>query len=88
MGWISVVCTISFAGIVLSLLCSDRVRHCRRLSVVCASRLVRLICCRIIMTASSPGSLLVLSSSPSGRVRSAVAVRLGPMHMVALSRHC
>ena len=45
----------------------------------CVSRLVRMICCRIVLTASSPGRLLiysslvirllVLSPLPSGRVR-------------------
>ena len=64
-----------------------RVRHCLRLLVgvvaSCANRLVRLICCRIILIASCSGSLLiyhplaplriVLSPLPSGRVRSGVA---------------
>ena len=49
----------------------------------CVSRLVRLICCRIILTASSPGRLLicisfairllVLLPLPSGRERSGVS---------------
>ena len=50
----------------LSLLCSARVRHCLRLFVTvvdwCVSRLVRLICCRIILTASSTGRLLICRS--------------------------
>ena len=51
------VCPIS------SLMCSARVRHCLPLLVGvvdwCESPLVRLICCRIMLTASSPGSLLI-----------------------------
>ena len=49
----------------------------------CASRLVRLICCRFILTASSPWSLLICRSLairllifpplPSGRVRSDIS---------------
>ena len=53
-------------GPLLRLPCLSRVRHCLRLltGVVdcCASRLVRLICCQIILTASSPGSLLIRRS--------------------------
>ena len=49
--------------ILLSLHCSARVHHCLRSFVRmvdwCVSRLVRLICCRIILTASSPGRLLI-----------------------------
>ena len=50
---------------------------------LCVSRLLRLICCRIILTASSPGSLLiwcslaihllVLPPLPSGRERSGIS---------------
>ena len=47
----------------LESLCSARVRHCLPWSVRmgdwCVSRLERLICCQIILTASSPGSLLI-----------------------------
>ena len=53
------------------------------------SLLGRLICCRIILTASSPGRLLtcrsvaihllVLPPLPSGRERSGSLVRLGPL---------
>ena len=47
----------------LNLRCSARVRHCLRvlMRVVdwCVSLLVRLICCRIILRASSPGRLLI-----------------------------
>ena len=50
----------------LSLLCSAWVRHCSRLLVEVvdwrAIRLVGLICCQIILTALSPGSLLIWSS--------------------------
>ena len=50
----------------LSLRCSARVRHCLRslVRVVdwCFSRLVRLIGCRIILTASSPRRLLICRS--------------------------
>ena len=50
-------------GPLLSPLCSARVRHCLPWSVRvvdwCVSRLERLICCQIILTASSPGSLLI-----------------------------
>ena len=51
----------------LSLRCSARVCHCLCLLVVdgCASGLVRLICCRIIFTGSSPGSLLICLSLAS-----------------------
>ena len=70
----------------LNLQCSARVRHCLcfLVGVVdwCACRLITLICCRIILTARRPMSLLtsrsltvrlsVLSSLLSGRVRSAV----------------
>ena len=78
----------TFKDVLLSLPCSARARHCIRLSVGLvhdwyASRLVRLICCQIIFTACSPGSLLicrspairllVLSPFPLGRVRSAVS---------------
>ena len=74
-------------GSLLSLLCSARVRHCHRLLVEvvywCSSRLTRQICSRIILTASSPESLLICSSPairlrdlsplPSGRARSGVS---------------
>ena len=70
-------------GPLLNLRCSPLVRHCLRslVRVVdwCVSRLVRLICCQIILAASSPGRLLicrslaicllVLPPSHSGRVR-------------------
>ena len=70
-------------GPLLSLRCSARVRRCLRLFVRvvdwCVSRLVRLICCWIILTASIPGRLLacrslvfyllVLTPLRSGRVR-------------------
>ena len=50
-------------GPLLSPLCSARVRHCLpwtiRVGDWCVSRLERLICCQIILTASSPGSLLI-----------------------------
>ena len=50
-------------GPFLSQLCSTLVRHCLPWSVRvgdwCVSRLERLICCQIILTASSPGSLLI-----------------------------
>ena len=50
-------------GQLLSLRCSARVHRCLRslVRVVdwCVSRLVRLICCRIILTASSQGRLLI-----------------------------
>ena len=71
-----------------------RVRHCLHLLVrvadcmcesaggLCVSRLIKLICCRIILTASSPGSLLMCRSPaislyvipplPSGQARSGV----------------
>ena len=55
----------------LSLRCSARVRHCLRLLIRvvdwCVSQLVRLTCCRIILTASSPGKLLIwlLTCHPS-----------------------
>ena len=68
------------------LLYSARVHHWLRLLVGvvdwCESWLVRLICCQIILKASSPGSpltaslancLLVLSPLPSGRTRSGVS---------------
>ena len=74
----------------LSLLCSACVRHCHCLLVEvvdwCPIWLAKLICSRIILTASSPGSLLICRSlrslairlrdllpSPSGRVRSGVS---------------
>ena len=74
-------------GPVLSLPCLARDRHCFLMLVRvvdwCVSRLVRLICCRIILTASSPGSLLICHSLSirhpvfpplsSGRVRSGVS---------------
>ena len=48
--------------------CSARVRHClcslARVVAWCVSRLARLICCRIILTASSPGRLM-LTCHPS-----------------------
>ena len=53
-------------GPLLSLRCSARVHHRLRslMRVVdwCVSRLVRLICCRIILTASSKGRLLIRRS--------------------------
>ena len=53
-------------GPLLSLRCSARIHHCLRslVKVVdwCVSRLVRLICCRTILTASSPGRLLIYCS--------------------------
>ena len=53
-------------GPLLSLLCSAWVHHCLRLleEVVdwCVSRLGKLICSRIILMASSPGSLLICHS--------------------------
>ena len=53
-------------GPLLSLLCSARVHHCLcslvRVVDWCVSRLVRLICCRIILTASGPGRLLIYRS--------------------------
>ena len=53
-------------GPLLSLRCSARVRHCLRLLVgvvdMCTSRLVRLICCWIILIASSPMSLFICRS--------------------------
>ena len=53
-------------GPLLSLLCSASVLHYHYLLmgmvVWCASRLIRLICCQIILTASSPGSLLIFRS--------------------------
>ena len=74
----------------LNLLCSAWVGHCHRLLVevvevvdLCASRLARLICSQIILTASSPGNLLIcrlltirlrdLPPLPSSRVRSGVS---------------
>ena len=75
-------------GRLVSLLCLARVRHCLLLlmRVVmnwCVSLLVRLICCWIILTASSRGRLLicrplairllVLPPLPSGRERSGVS---------------
>ena len=54
------------SGPLLSLRCSARVHNCLRLlvSVVdwCVSLLVRLICYRIILTASSPGRPLISRS--------------------------
>ena len=84
--------------LLLSLQCSARVRHCLRLLVKvvhwCASRLVRLICCQIILTAIKQSReavdlatrLLVLPPSPSGRVRSDVSCQTWTL-MVALT-HC
>ena len=50
-------------GPLLSLLCSAWVRHCHRILVWlvdwCECRSVRLICCQIILTASSTGSLSI-----------------------------
>ena len=77
-------------GPLLSLRCSAQVRHCLLLLVRvvyrCVGRLVRLICCRIILTASSPGELLVRPSPairllglpplPSGRERSSLLLDL------------
>ena len=67
-------------GPLLSLWCSAQIHHClARVVDWCVSRLVRLICCRVILTASSPGRLLiccslakcllVLPPLPSGRER-------------------
>ena len=59
-------------------------------TAVCMSRSVWLICCRIILTASNPVSLLIrhpspsLSSLPSGRVRSGVSCYTWTL-MVALT---
>ena len=74
-------------GQLLSLRCSARFRHCLHLlmRVVdwCVSLLVRLTCCRIILTVSSPGRLLIYHSLAilllvlppliSGRERSGVS---------------
>ena len=74
-------------GPLISPRCSTQIRHCLRLlvSVVdwCVSLLIRLICCRIILTASSTEGLLiwrslaihlqVLPPLPSGRERSAIS---------------
>ena len=53
-------------GPLLSLMCSAKVRHrlCLLVGVVdwCASRLVRLNCCQIILTSTSSGSLLICHS--------------------------
>ena len=53
-------------GPFLSLLCSARARYCLCLLVGvvdwCASLLVRLICCPIVLTARTPGSLLICLS--------------------------
>ena len=53
-------------GPLLSLRCSARVHHCLsslvRVVDWCVSRLVKLICCRIILTSSSPGRLLIYCS--------------------------
>ena len=71
------------SGQLVSLQCSARVRHCLLLLVWvvdwCVSRLVRLTCSRITLTASSPGTLLIcysfairnsiLPQLPAGRVR-------------------
>ena len=73
-------------GSALNPRCSARVRQCLRLLM----RVVRLICCRIILTTSSPGRplicrslvirLLVIPLLPSGRERGqASLVRLGPI---------
>ena len=55
--------TLLSGGPLLSPLCSARVRHCLLWSVRvgdwCVSHLARLICCQIILTAHSPGSLLI-----------------------------
>ena len=77
---------------------SARVRHCLRLLMravdLCASLLVRLICCWIILTASSPGRLLICRSLEicllvlppllSGRERSGVFCKTWTL-MVALT---
>ena len=53
-------------GPLFSLRCSARVHHCLsslvRVVDWCVSRLVRLICCQIILTASSPWKLLIYCS--------------------------
>ena len=53
-------------GRLLRLLCSAWVRHCHLLWVGvvdwCASRLAKLICSRVILTASSSGGLLICRS--------------------------
>ena len=85
-------------GPLSSLQCSAQVHHCLhslvRVMDWCVSRLVRLICCRIILTASSPGRLLiccslvihllVLPSLRSGRVRWGVSCQTWTL-MVALT---
>ena len=57
---------LTSGGPLFSLRCSVWVRHCLRLLVGvvdwCASRLARLICGRVILTESSPGSLLICNS--------------------------
>ena len=59
-----------------SLLCSARIRHCTSLLVgvvdCCVCQLLRLICCQIILTASSPGSLLTCNR---------LAIRLPVYHL-------
>ena len=76
----------------LTLRCLARGPHCLRLllKVVdwCVSLLAKLICCRIILTASCPGRLLicrslaicllVLPPLPSGRDRSGISLDLNP----------
>ena len=87
-------------GALVNLRCSARVHHClRSLERVVdwrVSRLVRLICCRIILTASSSGRLLiyrsivvhllVLPPLRLGRVRWGVSCSTWTL-MVALT-HC
>ena len=57
---------LTSGGPLLSLQCSVQFCHCLHLLMrvvdFCVSLLVRLICCRIILTASSPGRLLICSS--------------------------
>ena len=56
-------------GPLLSLQCLACVRHCLpwlvRVVDRCMSWLVRLICCQIILTASSPGRLMISTHLPS-----------------------
>ena len=89
---------LTSGGLLLSLRCSARVCHSLRLLVRvvdwCVSRLVRLICCLIILTASSPGMLLICRSLtirplalphlPSGRERSGIYCKTWTI-MVALT---
>ena len=85
----------------LKSVCSGRVRHCLSLLMrvvdLCVSLLVTLICCRIILTADSPGRLLicrsltirllVLPPLPSGRERSGISCQTWTIMVVwALSK--